>query len=144
MPPDRRNVAILFQEYALFPHLDVSANVAYGLRARSIPREERDARVTRELERFDIATLAHARVTELSGGQRQRVALARALVVEPAALCCSTNRWRRSTSLPGKRVRSELAAELHQVNVPDAFRESRPRRRANSSRVPPSTSNAAP
>jgi len=118
--PERRNVAILFQEYALFPHFDVAANVGYGLRARNIPRAELEARVARELERFDIATLAHARVTELSGGQRQRVALARALIIEPAALLldeplAALDRGTR------ERVRSELAASLRQVAVPTLF-----------------------
>jgi molybdate transport system ATP-binding protein len=120
VPPDRRNVAILFQEYALFPHLDVSANVAYGLRARNVPREERAARVTRELERFDMATLAHARVTELSGGQRQRVALARALIIEPAALLLDEPLAALDVATRS-RVRGELAAQLHQVNVPTLF-----------------------
>jgi ABC-type sulfate/molybdate transport systems ATPase subunit len=120
VPPDKRNIAILFQEYALFPHFDVAANVGYGLRARKIPRAELDARVTRELERFDISTLAHARVTELSGGQRQRVALARALIIEPAALLldeplAALDRGTR------ERVRAELAAALQQVSVPTLF-----------------------
>jgi len=120
VPPHQRNVAILFQEYALFPHLDVAANIAYGLRARKIPHEERAARVARELERFDMETLAHARVTELSGGQRQRVALARALVVEPAALLLDEPLAALDVATR-KRVRSELAAELRQVNVPTLF-----------------------
>jgi ABC-type sulfate/molybdate transport systems ATPase subunit len=120
VPPNRRNVGILFQEYALFPHFDVAANVGYGLRARNIPQAEIEARVARELERFDIATLAHARVTELSGGQRQRVALARALIVKPAALLldeplAALDRGTR------ERVRGELAAALRQVPVPTLF-----------------------
>jgi len=120
VPPEGRNVSILFQEYALFPHFDVAANVGYGLRARKVPRAEIEARVRRELERFDIATLAHARVTELSGGERQRVALARALVVEPAALLldeplAALDRATRT------RVRGELAAVLRAVNVPTLF-----------------------
>jgi iron(III) transport system ATP-binding protein len=120
VPPDKRNIAILFQEYALFPHFDVAANVGYGLRARNVPRAELDARVARELERFDISTLAHARVTELSGGQRQRVALARALIIEPAALLldeplAALDRGTR------ERVRAELAAALQQVSVPTLF-----------------------
>jgi ABC-type sulfate/molybdate transport systems ATPase subunit len=119
-PPDQRNIAILFQEYALFPHFDVAANVGYGLRARNIPRAERDVRVMRELERFGIATVAHARVTELSGGQRQRVALARALVVEPAALLLDEPL--AALDIATRRlVRNELAAVLRQVNVPTLF-----------------------
>jgi molybdate transport system ATP-binding protein len=120
VPPHRRNIAILFQEYALFPHLDVAANVAYGLRARGIPRAECAARVTRMLERFDIATLARARVTELSGGQRQRVALARALVVEPAALLLDEPLAALDVATR-QRVRKELAAELHQLSIPTLF-----------------------
>jgi molybdate transport system ATP-binding protein len=120
VPPEHRNIAILFQEYALFPHMDVTANVGYGLRARKLPRAEIAASVTRELERFEIARLARARVTELSGGERQRVALARALVIEPSALLldeplAALDRATRT------RVREELAAVLRQVDVPTLF-----------------------
>ena len=118
--PDQRNVAILFQEYALFPHYDVAGNVGYGLRARNVPRAELDARVLRALERFDIATLAHARVTELSGGQRQRVALARALVVEPAAVLLDEPLAALDPATR-ERVRGELAAVLRGVDVPTLF-----------------------
>ena len=117
VPPAQRNIAILFQEYALFPHFDVAGNVGYGLRARDVPRPERDARVTRALERFDIATLAHARVTELSGGQRQRVALARALVLEPAALLLDEPLAALDLETRD-RVRGELAGLLRQLTVP--------------------------
>jgi molybdate transport system ATP-binding protein len=120
VPPDKRNVSILFQEYALFPHMDVAANVGYGLRARNVPGEQLAARVRRELERFDMRTLAHARVTELSGGQRQRVALARALVVEPAALLLDEPLAALDVATRS-RVRAELAAVLRQVNVPTLF-----------------------
>ena len=120
VPPHERNVAILFQEYALFPHYDVAANVAYGLRARNVPRAERDRRVMRELERFGLETLGHARVTELSGGQRQRVALARALVVEPAALLLDEPLAALDVATR-RLVRNELAAVLRQVNVPTLF-----------------------
>jgi molybdate transport system ATP-binding protein len=120
IPPDQRNIAILFQEYALFPHYDVAGNIGYGLRARNLPRADIDARVQRELERFDIVSLAHARVTELSGGQRQRVALARALVVEPAALLLDEPLAALDPATRD-RVRSELAAVLRQVDVPTLY-----------------------
>ena len=120
VPPAKRNVAILFQEYALFPHFDVAGNVEYGLRARNVPRAEREERVMRELKRLDIGTLAHARVTELSGGQRQRVALARALVVKPAALLLDEPLAALDVATR-KLVRGELAAMLKQVNVPTLF-----------------------
>jgi molybdate transport system ATP-binding protein len=76
LPPERRRVGLVFQEYALFPHLSVGRNVAFGGKAR----------VEELLERFRIAHLARARPDELSGGERQRVALARALARDPAVL----------------------------------------------------------
>jgi ABC-type sulfate/molybdate transport systems ATPase subunit len=78
VPPEHRRVGYLFQEYALFPHLDVRRNVRFGAR--------RDEDVDPLLERFRIVDLARARVRELSGGERQRVALARALARDPAVL----------------------------------------------------------
>jgi ABC-type sulfate/molybdate transport systems ATPase subunit len=120
VPAHQRNVALVFQEYALFAHLDVAHNIAYGLRARGLARAERDARVARALERFEIATLARARVTELSGGQRQRVALARALVVEPAALLLDEP-LAALDPLTRDRVREELASMLRAIDVPVLF-----------------------
>ncbi|MBX5469072.1 MAG: ABC transporter ATP-binding protein [Thermoleophilaceae bacterium] len=84
VPPERRRVGYVFQDYALFPHLSALGNVAYGLAAR--PRADRERRARALLERFGIAHLARARPAELSGGERQRVALARALAPEPRAL----------------------------------------------------------
>jgi molybdate transport system ATP-binding protein len=85
-PPEARPVGYVAQDYALFPHLDARANVAFGLRAQRRPRREIERRVAATLERFDLAALASRRPHQLSGGQQQRVALARALVLEPEIL----------------------------------------------------------
>lgn len=82
--PADRDVAMVFQNYALYPHLSVFENVAFPLRARRTPKEELDRRVRAALARMDLAALALRRPSELSGGQQQRVALARALVRNPA------------------------------------------------------------
>jgi iron(III) transport system ATP-binding protein len=81
VPPEKRRVGMVFQDYALFPHLSVEGNVAFGLTAR--PREERDALTRRTLELVGLQHKARCGVHELSGGERQRVALARALAPEP-------------------------------------------------------------
>jgi molybdate transport system ATP-binding protein len=84
VPPQARGVGLLFQEYALFPHLSVAANVGYGL--HRLPRADRERRVAELAERFGLGDLLPCRPTELSGGQRQRVALARALAPRPRLL----------------------------------------------------------
>ena len=84
VPPHRRGIGMVFQDHALFPHLDVAANVAFGL--RGLPREERDSRVTEMLQRIGLSDRRGAMPHELSGGQQQRVALARALAPRPALL----------------------------------------------------------
>ncbi len=85
-PPHKRRVNTVFQSYALFPHLDVFDNVAFGLRRRRVKRNEIRARVTRVLEAVRLGGLEHRRPGQLSGGQQQRVALARALVLNPSVL----------------------------------------------------------
>ncbi|MGD9942704.1 MAG: ABC transporter ATP-binding protein [Burkholderiaceae bacterium] len=82
--PEQRGVGIVFQDYALFPHLDVAANVAFGL--RQLPAERRDGQVARMLELVGLGEVAGRFPHELSGGQQQRVALARALAPEPSIL----------------------------------------------------------
>jgi iron(III) transport system ATP-binding protein len=81
VPPEKRRVGMVFQDYALFPHLSVEGNVAFGLSNR--PREERDSLTRRTLELVGLQHKARTGVHELSGGERQRVALARALAPEP-------------------------------------------------------------
>jgi molybdate transport system ATP-binding protein len=83
---ERRPVAVVFQDYLLFPNLSALENVAFGLRARNVPKSEARARATAWLERVGLADHAHHRPRALSGGQAQRVALARALATEPRLL----------------------------------------------------------
>ena len=85
-PPDRRPVNMVFQSYALFPHLDVSGNIAFGLRRRGVDSAEIRRRTADILEQVGLAGYERRRPHELSGGQQQRVALARALVNEPNVL----------------------------------------------------------
>ncbi len=86
VPPYRRNVNMVFQSYALFGHLDIAGNVAFGLKRRRVPKDEIKRRVDEALELVSLESRATSRPSELSGGQRQRVALARALVNRPAVL----------------------------------------------------------
>ena len=86
VPPERRSVGVVFQDLLLFPHLSAQENVAFGLRARGVPRREARRRAAVWLGRVGLAAAARARPRELSGGQAQRVALARALVGEPRLL----------------------------------------------------------
>jgi iron(III) transport system ATP-binding protein len=86
LPPQRRSLGMVFQNYALFPHLDVAENVAYGLRAQRVAPAECEQRVHDALATVGLGAFADRAVSDLSGGQQQRVALARALVVAPAVL----------------------------------------------------------
>jgi molybdate transport system ATP-binding protein len=107
LPPERRSVGLVFQEYALFPHLDVRGNVAFGGRAR----------VDELLGRFGISHLAKARPGDLSGGERQRVALARALARDPAVLLLDEPLSALDTHTRGV-VRGELAELLAELRLP--------------------------
>jgi ABC-type sugar transport system ATPase subunit len=82
IPPQNRAVGMVFQDFALYPHMDVSANVSFGLRARHVPKEEIDRRVRSTLSRVELQGMERRYPAHLSGGQRQRVALARALIRE--------------------------------------------------------------
>ena len=86
LPPFRRDIGVVFQDYALFPHMTAGENVAFGLKMRNVSRTEKEARVREALELVQLAGLAERSPLQLSGGQRQRVALARALIIRPAVL----------------------------------------------------------
>ena len=108
LPPDRRRVGLVFQDYALFPHLSVRANVAFGARGRPVEAL---------LERFRIGHLASARPPELSGGERQRVALARALAYDPAVLLLDEPLAALDAHTKAE-VRHELAELLRELALP--------------------------
>src|SRR5918996_2165689 len=86
VPPERRNMSMIFQSYAIWPHMTVFQNVAYGLKFKKVSRHEVDQRVTKFLRLVHLENLKDRYPAELSGGQQQRVALARAMVVEPQIL----------------------------------------------------------
>ena len=86
VPAHKRDIGMVFQNYAIFPHLTVEENVAYGLKARKVPKSEIDKRVQDALDLVQIGHLAKRKPNALSGGQQQRVALARAFVIEPSVL----------------------------------------------------------
>ncbi|GGG44719.1 ABC transporter ATP-binding protein [Chelatococcus composti] len=86
LPPARRGTAMMFQSYALFPHLDVADNVAFSLKMKGVPKDERRARALEMLKLVRMEAYADRKPAQLSGGQQQRVALARALITDPEAL----------------------------------------------------------
>ena len=86
LAPERRRFALMFQDFALFPHLDVQDNVAFGLVEQGLRKADARAQACSMLARFGLQVFARARVTQLSGGEQQRVALARALITQPRVL----------------------------------------------------------
>lgn len=86
VPPEKRNIGMVFQSYAVWPHMTVAENVAYPLKIQKVPREERDKRVQEALEMVHLERYGERYPSQLSGGQQQRVALARALIAQPGLL----------------------------------------------------------
>ena len=114
LPPYRRDVNQVFQSYALFPHLRVAENIAFGLKMKKIGREERERRVSEAIAMVELGGLEGRKPSELSGGQRQRVALARAIVNRPKVLLLDEPlaaldaKLRRAMQIELKRLQSRL------------------------------------
>ena len=110
MPPNKRPVNLMFQSYALFPHMTVAQNIAYGLEMDRLPKAEIKSRVSEILEVIQLGHLAGRKPDQLSGGQRQRVALARALVKRPKVLLLD-----EPLGALDKKLRSEMQLELKRL-----------------------------
>ncbi len=110
LPPHQRDTGLMFQSYALWPHLSVAENVAFGLEERRLPRAEIQARVAEALDRVQLASLGSRRIGQLSGGQQQRVALARALVIRPRCLLLD-----EPLSNLDAKLRHEMRAEIRRI-----------------------------
>lgn len=116
LPAHRRNIGMVFQSYALFPHLTVHDNVAFGLRMRQVVKEQRQVRVVRALEMVGLAAFGDRYPSQLSGGQQQRVALARALVIEPDILLLDEPLSNLDANLRGE-LRHEIRVLQKQLNI---------------------------
>jgi len=110
VPPHKRKIGIVFQDYALFPHRTVAENIGFGLRLRKLPRAEIAVKVDGLLTLLQLRGLADRYPSELSGGQRQRVAIARALAVDPQVLLLD-----EPLSALDKKLREEMQVELRQL-----------------------------
>ncbi len=110
-PPHKRDLGMVFQNYALFPHMTVAANVAFPLKLRGVSKPEMDQRVEQALETVQLGGYGERRIDQLSGGQRQRVALARAIVFEPRILLMD-----EPLSALDKKLREQMQIELRRLH----------------------------
>ena len=110
VPTYKREIGMMFQNYALFPHMNVAGNVAYGLKVRGVPKQDRDRRVEAVLTLVRLAGFEDRTPRQLSGGQQQRVALARALVINPTVLLLD-----EPFSALDKNLRASMQVELREI-----------------------------
>ncbi|MBP9146723.1 MAG: ABC transporter ATP-binding protein, partial [Thermoanaerobaculia bacterium] len=116
LSPAKRDFGMVFQHYALFPHLSVGENVAFGLEARRFPKAQVEERVAVALASVDLVGFERRRISEISGGQQQRVALARALAPEPRVLLLDEPLSNLDPTLR-ERTRRELSATLRRIGI---------------------------
>ena len=112
MPPEHRNIGVVFQHYALFPHMSVAENIGFGLKMRGVAKAERAARVEEVLRLVRMTGFGQRKPAALSGGQQQRVALARALVIKPQLLLLD-----EPLSALDRKVRQEVREELKRIQA---------------------------
>ena len=120
VPTHQRNFGLVFQDYALFPHLTVTENVAFGLKMQNLPNDDIKLRITASLEQVNMSSFANRRVTDLSGGEQQRVALARALAPRPRLLMFDEPLGALDRTLRDHLL-SELRVILHDSGVPAIY-----------------------
>ncbi|HXF57565.1 MAG TPA: sn-glycerol-3-phosphate ABC transporter ATP-binding protein UgpC [Actinomycetota bacterium] len=120
LPPRERDIAMVFQNYALYPHMSVRDNIAYGLRVRKVPKAEVERRVTRVARMLGLEELLDRKPAALSGGQRQRVAMGRAIVREPQAYLMDEPLSNLDAKLRVD-MRAELAALHHRLGVTTVY-----------------------
>ena len=120
LPPFRRDIGVVFQDYALFPHMTAAENVAFGLKMRRLPKAEVAHRVTEALGLVQLGGLGERRPLQLSGGQRQRVALARALVIRPTVLLLDEPLSNLDLKLR-EEMRVEIAALQRRLGITTVF-----------------------
>jgi spermidine/putrescine transport system ATP-binding protein len=119
-PPHLRDFGLVFQDYGLFPHLNVFENVAFGLKMRALPMDKIQLRVAALLEQVNLSSFANRKVTDLSGGEQQRVALARALAPQPRLLMFDEPLGALDRSLK-EDLLNELRGILHRTNIPAIY-----------------------